>query len=182
LNAQPWKSSQIKHLAQHPQVSQGLSYLAKMRPFKVFDSQCDLTSVAKDLSSGKHIVGFRDEESPDVVSKIISQKMLFNAVAPALKDSTFPLHHIMSSPVISVKASAKAFEAFQAMTNHDVSGLAVVDKQGRIIHNVSSNDVKLWVDHIDEDQAPLDIHQMSVEDFCDPPPFRLPYVLALMPT
>eukprot|EP00282_Hemiselmis_andersenii_P014465 CAMPEP_0114128020 /NCGR_PEP_ID=MMETSP0043_2-20121206/10707_1 /TAXON_ID=464988 /ORGANISM="Hemiselmis andersenii, Strain CCMP644" /LENGTH=348 /DNA_ID=CAMNT_0001221177 /DNA_START=162 /DNA_END=1208 /DNA_ORIENTATION=+ len=165
ISARPFKSSQIKHLARHPQVSQGLGYLAKMRPFKVFDSQCDLTEVARDLSTGKHIVGCVDGQFSKAVGMIVTQKMLFNAVAPSLKNAKIPLEQVMSSPAICIKASAKAFEAFQLMTTHDVSGLAVVDKHGHIIHNVSSNDIKLWVDHTDEDQAPLDLNEMSVEDF-----------------
>jgi len=158
------KKSQIKGIESHPEVQKdnaGVSYLARMRPFKVYPEDSDLVDVAKVLSSGRHIVGCSDQDG--ALGKIITQKMLFAAVAPGLKAVTLHVEAIMTSPVISVKCDASAFEAFEAMTKRDVSGLAVVDSKGHLIHNVSTNDIKLWVDH--ESDHDLDINKTTIEDF-----------------
>ncbi len=49
----------------------------------------------------------------------------------------------MSSPAIVVKYDSKAYKAFEIMVNKGISGLAVVDEDGIIIHNTSTSDLKV---------------------------------------
>ena len=51
----------------------------------------------------------------------------------------------ITSPVKSVVGSLKAADAFSQMAKFNLSGLAVVDSEGNLIHNTSATDIKLWL-------------------------------------
>ncbi len=50
---------------------------------------------------------------------------------------------------------------------HTYSGVAVVDEDGCIIHNMSTKDMKLWVAHTETDAEKANLQNISIEDFCE---------------
>ncbi len=93
---------------------------------------------------GCHIVGISGG-SPETggISKVVTQGMLFKIIGPALTGLTILARHVMSSPAIVIKSDSKAYKAFEIMVNKGISGLAVVDEDGIIIHNTSTSDLKV---------------------------------------
>jgi len=145
-------------LTASPHIATGtLSYLAKMRPFTTVQSTDSLLTVAEELAKGHHIVGVIDVEKKKLTN-ILTQGMLFQRVVAMWKEGPLSgddadsvlLKHLMdskyiTSPVKSVKGSLKAADAFDLMAKHNLSGLAVVDEDGKLIHNTSATDIKLWL-------------------------------------
>jgi len=160
------KSEAIKGILHHPEVKKAeksLKYLAKMRPFQVFAPEDSLVQVASALAHGKHIVGISGGPPETAgLSKIITQRMLFQALAQSLQKVKMTVEEIMTSPVHTIPCTATAFDGFNLMATKDVSGVAVVDEDGCIIHNMSSKDMKLWVAH---KEVAKGVQEASVEDF-----------------
>ena len=48
-------------------------------------------------------------------------------------------------PVKSIPYNSSALEAFELMVKYNLSGLAVIDENGEIMHNMSSTDIRLWL-------------------------------------
>jgi len=51
----------------------------------------------------------------------------------------------ITSPVQAVAATTEARKVFQMMADKHLSGLAVVNEEGKLIHNTSATDIKLWL-------------------------------------
>merc|ERR1712154_161721 len=83
---------------------------------------------------------------------IITQGVLFQYIGSLWNDNSnncalaeiLDLKYI-TSPISKVNYNDKAFDVFQTMSDLKVSGLAVVDDDGILIHNTSSTDIKLWL-------------------------------------
>jgi len=82
------------------------------------------------------------------VTSMITQSRLIGYIG--LINASFP-EHAMSveelklgrSPVVCVSEDQMAFTAFTLMKEKNVSGVAVVDNEGKLIGNISSTDLKL---------------------------------------
>jgi len=145
-------------LTSSPHISTNtLSYLAKMRPFTTVKSTDSLLVVAEALANGHHIVGVIDEDKKELTN-ILTQGQLFQQVAAKWNAGPFKsddsdavkLQSLMdlkyiTSPVKSVMGNVKAADAFSQMAKYNLSGLAVVDSDGNLIHNTSATDIKLWL-------------------------------------
>jgi CBS domain-containing protein len=53
--------------------------------------------------------------------------------------------HLGSKPVISVPKDVPAIEAFRLMDKKKISGVAVVDIEGKLVGNTSASDLKLFL-------------------------------------
>eukprot|EP01084_Bolivina_argentea_P068113 123962_1 len=155
------KQKAMEFLTSSPQITtQSLKYLSQMRKFRTVKNTDSLLCVAAVLAKGSHIVGVIDEEK-NTLSGIITQGQLFQQIAKqwskhvwnnkdnkhadtALLSELAALKYI-TSPVKSIKSTVKAYEAFELMSKLDLSGLAVVNNDGVLIHNTSATDIKLWL-------------------------------------
>jgi len=145
-------------LTASPQITTGtLAYLAKMRTFTTVKTTDSVMAVAEELAKGHHIVGVIDVEKKKLTN-VLTQGQLFQKVAAMWNEGPFQgdqahsvlLSHLMASkfitsPVKTVRGSVKAAEAFELMAQYNLSGLAVVDDGGKLIHNTSASDIKLWL-------------------------------------
>lgn len=59
--------------------------------------------------------------------------------------STLKELHLGSKPVISVHKDVPAIEAFRLMDKKKISGVAVVDTDGKLVGNTSASDLKLFL-------------------------------------
>merc|ERR1712130_487664 len=92
---------------------------------------------------------------------LVTQGMLFRQIAKkwsetiwnnnnnknaeqTLLSQLYDLQYI-THPVKSVKNNVKAYDAFSLMSKLNLSGLAVVNQDGTLIHNTSATDIKLWL-------------------------------------
>jgi CBS domain-containing protein len=101
-------------------------------------------------TKGIHMVPVMNAEGD--VAACVSQ----SSVIPFLKKHAERLSHLFSktvqelklgtSPVISISDKAPAIEAFKIMSQHRISGMAVVDEEGVLIGNISASDIKLFLD------------------------------------
>jgi len=101
-------------------------------------------------TKGIHMVPVLSAEG--AVAACVSQ----SSVIPFLKKHEERLAHLFgksvhelklgTSPVISISAKAPAIDAFKMMSQHGISGMAVVDEDGVLIGNISASDIKLFLD------------------------------------
>jgi len=140
-----------------------VSDLAKKRAFPIFRPSVTILEAARALSSGSHIIGIDGgPESTGGLSKVITQGALFRYLAPLLQNTATPLYEFMRTPVLAVTAKTTALRSFEILIRKGISGLPVVNKEGAIIHQTSTSDVKiLMTANIDGD---LTLEE-NIEDF-----------------
>jgi len=155
------KSKAMEFLTISPHISTNtLKYLSRMRSFETVKDSDSILDAIRVLSKGAHIVGVLSNEGKTLegiltqgeVFQWVSQQWDIEKMAQIEKSynlhlSTFTQEHIkvVTTPVISICCQMKAHEAFEKMGTSNVSGLAVVDKKGAIVHNTSATDIKLWL-------------------------------------
>jgi CBS domain-containing protein len=126
-----------------------VTYLSRRNPFKPISRDATLLQVARALSTQVHRVPIVDAEGKCVA--IISQSALVHFLQDhrdEIKDDT--KQNISGLPigickVISVKSDATAWEAFSVLELHAVSGIAIVDREGKLTGNTSARDLKYFV-------------------------------------
>lgn len=154
-NKPPKKGKAIDYLTSALTVTtESLAYFAHMRPFHTVSENDSMVDVCNLMAHGSHIVGVVNGKHRLIgivsqgqlfqqVSKIWMDKQLFDSCNVSLND--LHDHGFISSPVKSILNSSSAFDSFQYMSKFGLSGLAVVNADGRIIHNTSAVDIKLWL-------------------------------------
>lgn len=142
-----------QHLLTHNKIQElTLSELCKHRPFKYVSDTDSLLAVAHLFAIGCHVVGVVSSKSnKNELIGIITQGYFFQQIAKKWKIASncslqklFDLKYV-TSPVKSINKNTKASVAFQGMIDNDLSGLAVCNDNGVIIHNTSATDIKLWL-------------------------------------
>lgn len=192
------KQKAMEYLTSSPQITtQSLKYLSQMRKFRTVSTDDNLLNVANVLTKGCHIVGVIDK-SKNTLCAIITQGQLFRRIKKLWlnknKDNNnnddkkndddkeeallsdkcdISLKQLLAlkyitSPIKSIKNTVKAYEAFELMSKLDLSGLAVIDKDGVLIHNTSATDIKLWLiatSTLEQtiEQFLIEIRQLSLE-------------------
>jgi CBS domain-containing protein len=153
------KQKAMEYLTSSPQIStQSLKYLSQMRKFRTVLLSDSLMPVISSLAQGSHVIGVIDDQQQNKLIGVITQGQFFQQVCAKLHASVFnntdgcSLQQLLdlkyvTSPVKSIKSSVKAYEAFELMSKLDLSGLAVVNNDGVLIHNTSATDIKLWLIH-----------------------------------
>lgn len=122
-----------------------VKYLAKRNPFLPLQLGSTLLEAAKVLSGTAHRVPIVDKDGRCVC--IISQsnflKFLYqfkDAIAGDSKTSVAEAGFLKE--VVCVQTDELAVEAFKAMDQHGLSGIGVVDKEGKMVGNTSARDIK----------------------------------------
>jgi len=169
------KAKAMEFLTVSPQITtQTLKYLSRMCPFHCVRVSDQLIVVLEIFAKGSHIVGVANDEGTKLLG-ILSQGQLFQEIA---KKWTFNAYvtlaeltkaKYVTSPVISIRNTAKAYEAFDKMSTANLSGLAVVNEEGKIVHNTSATDIKLWLiasNSLDEsiEQFLVNVRKMNLQD------------------
>eukprot|EP01118_Nematostelium_gracile_P008930 TRINITY_DN2985_c0_g1_i2.p1 TRINITY_DN2985_c0_g1~~TRINITY_DN2985_c0_g1_i2.p1 ORF type:complete len:352 (-),score=95.97 TRINITY_DN2985_c0_g1_i2:24-968(-) len=126
-----------------------VTYLSRRNPFRPIKSTDSLLKVCEELASGLHRVPIVDDAGNLV--NIISQ----SAIVSWLYSKSHDLKHFTSKsieelnlgtkPVIMVKENTPAIETFRLMDNKKISGVAVVDSNGKFVGNTSASDLKLFM-------------------------------------
>jgi len=125
------------------------TYLSRRNPFQAVSPNDSLLVVCEMLAKGLHRVPVVD--STGNVVNIISQSSIvgfLNQHLASLKHQT--AHTIKelnlgTKQVISVKHDTSAINTFRVMDNKKISGVAVIDAQGKFLGNTSASDLKLFI-------------------------------------
>jgi len=144
------KAKAMEFLTVSPQITtQSLKYLSRMCQFHCVHLSDSATIVLQAFAKGSHIIGIVSDDNKLV--GVMSQGQLFQEIAKKWTfDTDAPLSDLakakyITSPVVCIRNTTKAYDAFDKMSNANLSGLAVVDADGKIIHNTSATDIKLWL-------------------------------------
>jgi len=140
------------------------TYLSRRNPFVALNANDNLLKVCEVLATGVHRVPVVDEKG-DVIN-IISQ----SSVISFLNKNGSKFHdefsksigqlHLGTKPVITVPKETPAIETFRLMDNKKISGVAVVDANGRLVGNTSASDLKLFL------KTPsIELLQMTIMNF-----------------
>jgi len=139
-----------------------LQYLCRMSPpFKAVRYDDPAINIMRVLASGSHIVGIcKGGEQDAQLMTICTQGQFYESVCegawqlnqqglehPSVAVTLEELikHKFAASPVKMVPADMQALEVFKRMSQNNLSGLAVVDEDGALVHNTSATDIKLWL-------------------------------------
>ncbi len=129
-----------------------VSYLSRRHPFRSVAPDASLLDVAKILAGESHRVPVVDAASGKLIN-IISQSSIIAFLNQHMKElsaegtKTVDQWALGTSPVQSVRDNVRTIDVFRAMSNHHMSGLAVVDASGSFLANTNSTDLKLYLNH-----------------------------------
>merc|ERR1712154_50786 len=131
-----------------PMVTQTLADLCNHRPFRVVNASDTLLQLSAIFALGSHVVGV---VSDNKLLGVCTQGYFFQQIAKRWKfvhscclNKIFAMKYI-TAPIQSVLKTAKAVDAFHLMEELNLSGLAVINEKGVLIHNTSATDIKLWL-------------------------------------
>jgi CBS domain-containing protein len=126
-----------------------LEYLARRNPFQTIKNDATLYEAAKQLSGRTHRLAVLGEDKR--VAKIVSQSQLVHFLSEHLNDvaenasQTIEETSLGLRDVISARGDRPALEAFLELDNHQLSGVAVVLRDGTIAGNTSSRDLRYFL-------------------------------------
>jgi len=126
-----------------------LEYLARRNPFHTITNETTLYEAAKQLSGRIHRLAVLGENQR--VVKIISQIQLIHFLSDHLNvvaenaAQTIEETSLGLRDVICARGDRPALEAFLEMDNHQLSGVAVVLRDGTIAGNTSSRDLRYFL-------------------------------------
>lgn len=126
-----------------------LEYLARRNPFHTIKNDATLYEAAKQLSGRTHRLAVLGENKR--VSKIISQSQIIHFLSEHLNDvaenasQTIEETSLGLRDVICARGDRPALEAFLELDNHQLSGVAVVLRDGTIAGNTSSRDLRYFL-------------------------------------
>jgi len=127
-----------------------VTYLSRRNPFRSVTTKDSLYSVVEILGTSVHRVPVINERGE--VVNIISQSSIIGFLNKhlnaELKDSvnqTVGELRLGSRPVVTVSKNSPAIETFRLMDNKKISGVAVIDEDGKLVGNTSGSDLKLFI-------------------------------------
>jgi len=126
-------------------------YLAKRNQFIPVELTSTLYDVGSILAKGLHRVPVVNKEGKCIY--IVSQSSIIEYLGRHLTDKELKEEGLQTvqdlglafKKVTSIDMNHLAVDAFGIMDKHRLSGIAVVDKQGRLIGNTSASDLKLFI-------------------------------------
>jgi len=127
-----------------------VTYLSRRNPFKPMMMSATLLQVARALSTQLHRVPIVDEQTGKCIS-ILSQSLLIQFLAAHRDELKDELRQTIGSlqlglcKVVSVASDASAWAAFKVLEINAVSGIAIVDRDGKLVGNTSARDLKYFV-------------------------------------
>jgi len=125
------------------------TYLSRRNPFHPVSTTDSLLVVCTELAKGLHRVPVVDDKGN--VVNIISQSSIINFLARHSKELQSQTERTLeelglgTKPVVSVKQDTPAIETFRLMDNRKISGVAVIDIDGKFVGNTSASDLKLFM-------------------------------------
>lgn len=126
-----------------------LTYLSGRHPFMSCKTDANLIELATLLADPKcHRVGITNGSDTNRCVNIISRsglcKFLADKVSADKLDETLADVGLeYNKEIVCIRDDAPAFEAFEVMDRQNISGLAVVDDEGKLLGNTSARDVKM---------------------------------------
>ena len=144
--------------------SASVTYLSRRSPFRPVRLASSLLDAAKALATRVHRVPVIDETTRRCVY-IISQSSIINFLIQRkalFKDEWKQSIASLSlglCQVISITTEATAWTAFKLLEVSNVSGVAVVDANGKLVGNTSAKDLKLFM----LDRGNLSLDQLIME-------------------
>ena len=127
-----------------------VTYLSRRNPFRPMAPTATLLAVARALSTQLHRVPIVDSESGKCIY-ILSQSLLISFLSAhrdLLRDElrqTVGALGLGLCRVVSVASDASAWQAFKVLEINAVSGIAIVDREGKLVGNTSARDLKHFV-------------------------------------
>jgi CBS domain-containing protein len=134
-----------------------VTYLSRRNPFRSVKASDSLATVLELLSKkgpGRMKRVAVVDEAGKIVN-IVSQTTLVAYLSSQIAShhlyvgKTVEELHLGSAPPISIQEQAPAIEAFKLMDTKQITGLAIVDAQGKLVGNISARDLKIFIKHID---------------------------------
>jgi len=125
------------------------TYLSRRNPFRPVKTTDTLLQVCQLLASGLHRVPVVDDSGK--VVNIVSQSTVIQFLNQHIKDIRHEISKTLgelglgSKPVVSVSQDTPAIDTFRLMDNKKISGVAVVNAQGKFVGNTSASDLKLFL-------------------------------------
>lgn len=126
-----------------------VTYLSRRNPFRPCSKSATLLQVARMLSTQLHRVPVVDESGKCIA--IISQSSLIQFLNSQKAEIADDLRQTIGSlslgmcKVVSVASDASAWQAFKTLEVNSVSGIAIVDREGKLVGNTSARDLKFFV-------------------------------------
>ncbi|ETO13276.1 hypothetical protein RFI_24100 [Reticulomyxa filosa] len=121
-------------------------------------------SVMRILAKGPHIVAVLSSDGRQLKG-ILSQGQIFQQISKQwiefkrdVSVQTLRRLGFIKFPVKQISFQTTAHEAFGLMAKYQLSGLAVVNEEGKLVHNTSATDIKLWLKASESLEA-------TIEDF-----------------
>mmetsp|Transcript_9964 Transcript_9964/g.15364 ORF Transcript_9964/g.15364 Transcript_9964/m.15364 type:complete len:334 (-) Transcript_9964:202-1203(-) len=126
-----------------------LTYLSARHPFMECKIDANLVEMATLLADPKcHRVGITNGSGSNRCVNIVSRAGLCKFLAE--KVSADKLDEMLADAgleynkeIVCIQSDAPAFEAFEVMDRQNLSGLAVVDDEGKLVGNTSARDAKM---------------------------------------
>jgi len=129
------------------------TYLSRRNPFHPVSTTDSLLVAVEILAKGIHRVPVVDQKSGEVVN-IISQSSVIQFLHKHHQEFKQETSGSISElklgtvPVISVNKNTLAIDTFRLMDKRKISGVAVVDDDGKLVGNTSSSDIKVFMKHM----------------------------------
>jgi len=126
------------------------TYLSKRNVFHPISEKDSLLDAAKILATGIHRVPIIDKTT-NIVTNIISQSSIIQFLYQNLDKLTTETGKTVnemklgSSPVFCFRGEDRTIDAFRAMSQKRLSGIAIVNEYEAFIANMSSSDLKLYL-------------------------------------
>lgn len=145
-----------------------LKDVGELDPLLAISSDQSVLEAAQMMLDNKaHRVVVYDAQSGRLVNLITLSRVLQAVYSiadaiPITKRSVLELRLNLGN-VVTVKTTSRAYDAFQLMRTHRISGVAVVNAQGRLVGNISASDI-IQVDWIGSRFIHL-LMEGSVQDF-----------------
>jgi CBS domain-containing protein len=155
--SQPWNESYITTVCNNKFTNNNsingsglsLTYLSRRNPFRPVSLDSTLFDVARLLSHQTHRLPVLNTAGHCIA--ILSQSSLVAYLAKHKAEITHDLAQSMGQiqlglcKVITIAADKPAWEAFKLLDSSGVSGIGVVDNEGKLVGNTSARDLRLYV-------------------------------------
>eukprot|EP01125_Pyxidicula_operculata_P002488 TRINITY_DN12349_c0_g1_i1.p1 TRINITY_DN12349_c0_g1~~TRINITY_DN12349_c0_g1_i1.p1 ORF type:complete len:289 (-),score=57.76 TRINITY_DN12349_c0_g1_i1:97-963(-) len=122
-----------------------ISEESKSGLWKTYGQDETLSSLADKMSSGIHrlLVAYNDEARLLTQTDVVKYLYKHNVDENLTKKTLSELGMGQSTNVVTIKSSVTALAGFREIYNHKVTGIAVVDDHGKMVHTLSSSDVRV---------------------------------------
>lgn len=161
-NESPHKLSDMINIAisrdGHASEHLTVKYLCKRNVFKPLRLGSSLKDAAELLKTVRRVpIVDADGNIVNIVSQSSLMEFLLNhkISVPELSANTIESAKIGSSPVLMVKESTLAVDAFRLIDKTGRSGIAIVDDTGVLTGNTSASDVRLFFEHHETLNQPI---------------------------